>query len=97
MSKHSSRGAAWNRLREVQLANYNYECVGLYPAICEVNENLQLDHIVPKSRGGEDSIENTRILCRSCNGKKSDRDDPKGKAWWSVKYFPNAPIRRPGF
>lgn len=97
MSKWSSKGKEWNRLREIQLANYNYECVGLYPAVCEHTENLQLDHIIPKSKGGEDTVENTRILCRKCNSTKQDREDPKQKAWWSPKYYEHGKqIRRPG-
>ncbi|AUS31506.1 HNH endonuclease [Rhodococcus qingshengii] len=97
MSVHSSRGKEWNKLRQIQLANYNYECVGLFPAVCEVTENLQLDHILAKSKGGEDTLENTRILCRACNSKKGDRDDAKQKAWWSPKYYEQGKsIRRPG-
>lgn len=97
MSKHSSRGPAWERLKQVQLANYNYECIGLFPAVCLVDEELQLDHILPVSRGGEDTVENTRILCKPCNNKKGDRDDPKGKSWWSIRFFPQGAIRRPGY
>lgn len=33
---------------------------------------LQVDHIVPMSRGGKTVPENLQILCRSCNGEKSD-------------------------
>lgn len=96
MSKHSSRGTEWNKLRQLQLENYNYQCVGLYPAICEIDQNLQLDHIIPKSKGGEDTVENTRILCRKCNGKKQDKNDPTEKSWWNPHYFPMGAVRRPG-
>lgn len=33
----------------------------------------ELDHIVPLSKGGSHSYENTQLLCRSCNGWKSDK------------------------
>lgn len=33
----------------------------------------EMDHIVPKSRGGTDTWENTVTACRRCNGKKSNR------------------------
>ena len=33
---------------------------------------LQVDHIVPMSRGGKTVPENLQILCRNCNGEKSD-------------------------
>ena len=32
-----------------------------------------LDHIVPLSKGGEDSFENTQALCRTCNEAKADK------------------------
>jgi len=35
--------------------------------------NLELDHIIPKSRGGGDYYENYQLLCGSCNRIKGDR------------------------
>ncbi len=35
--------------------------------------NLTVDHIVPKSRGGNDSWENLVTACVSCNNKKGNR------------------------
>ena len=35
--------------------------------------NLEIDHIVPKSRGGGDYYENYQLLCGSCNRIKGDR------------------------
>ena len=40
---------------------------------CGSREKLEVDHIVPISRGGDGKIENLRILCRSCNRKKRTR------------------------
>ena len=34
---------------------------------------LEIDHKIPKSRGGPSTIENFQLLCRSCNGEKSNR------------------------
>ena len=34
---------------------------------------LEIDHIKPLSKGGEDTIENKQALCASCNIKKSDK------------------------
>ena len=34
---------------------------------------LEVEHIVPKSRGGTDRVSNLTIACRSCNVKKGDQ------------------------
>ncbi len=35
--------------------------------------NLEIDHIIPKSKGGGDYFENYQLLCGSCNRIKGDR------------------------
>ncbi len=35
--------------------------------------NLEIDHIIPKSKGGGDYYENYQLLCGSCNRMKGDR------------------------
>ncbi len=37
---------------------------------------LTLDHIIPWSKGGEDTVENLRVACASCNSARGNRDDP---------------------
>jgi len=34
---------------------------------------MTVDHIVPKSKGGPDTIENKQCLCFKCNNKKGDK------------------------
>jgi len=34
---------------------------------------LTVDHIIPKSRGGQDTWENLVAACSDCNNKKADR------------------------
>jgi 5-methylcytosine-specific restriction endonuclease McrA len=41
--------------------------------VCGSADELQFDHIVPHSKGGADTIENLRVLCRACNGKRGNR------------------------
>ena len=36
--------------------------------------NFTIDHVVPRSRGGTDHIENLQLLCAACNSLKGDRD-----------------------
>ncbi|KAK3582197.1 hypothetical protein CHS0354_023733 [Potamilus streckersoni] len=35
--------------------------------------NLEIDHIIPKAKGGGDYFENYQLLCSSCNRIKGDR------------------------
>jgi hypothetical protein len=42
--------------------------------ICRATDSeLEIDHIVPVSRGGPDTLDNLQTLCRPCNRSKSDR------------------------
>ena len=36
------------------------------------DDEIELDHIIPHSKGGPTTVENLRLLCRPCNRKKSD-------------------------
>ena len=46
---------------------------------------LEVDPIVPKNNGGEDTIDNYQALCFSCNANKRDTDDT-GFRNLNVKY-----------
>lgn len=39
---------------------------------CGSRQDLTIDHVVPRSRGGVDSWENCVTACRKCNNKKGD-------------------------
>ncbi len=44
------------------------ECV-----FCASTENLQIDHLIPKSRGGSDSADNVVWSCRTCNISRGNK------------------------
>ena len=47
----------------------DYKC-----AYCRTSENLTLDHVVPRSKGGPNTWENLVTCCSDCNVKKGDLD-----------------------
>lgn len=55
-------------VRDTVYARDGHMCV-----ICTATDDLTLDHIYPWSLGGPDTVENLRVLCRSCNSRKGDR------------------------
>lgn len=40
---------------------------------CGQTKNLTIDHIIPKSKGGDNSWENLCLSCSSCNTKKGNK------------------------
>ena len=48
---------------------------GICPKCCQhfEFEEMEGDHIIPWSKGGHTTAENCQMLCRRCNGIKSDR------------------------
>ncbi len=56
--------------------NRLYGMQGGYCAACETHfepRNLEVDHIIARSKGGTDHIENLQLLCGSCNRIKGNR------------------------
>jgi uncharacterized tellurite resistance protein B-like protein len=40
---------------------------------CAADQYLEFDHVIPHTKGGANTVNNIQILCRRCNGIKSDR------------------------
>jgi 5-methylcytosine-specific restriction endonuclease McrA len=40
---------------------------------CGSTKELTIDHIIPRSRGGEDTWENLVVACMPCNSRKGDK------------------------
>lgn len=55
------------------IRNAVFERDGSLCLFCGSTENLSLDHILPWSMGGPDTVENLRVLCRSCNSRRGNR------------------------
>ena len=45
-----------------------------YCALCNSQEDLQLDHIKPIILGGQDLLNNVQLLCKYCHKKKTKKD-----------------------
>jgi ATP adenylyltransferase len=58
------------RYEVLKRARFRCELCGISAA----EKALEVDHIVPVSQKGEDSINNYQALCYSCNATKRDRD-----------------------
>lgn len=56
-------------VREYILAKFGHACV--YCGATDVP--LEVEHVVPKSRGGSDRVSNLALSCHACNQRKGDR------------------------
>ena len=54
-----------DRLRLHHGERQNWRC-----AACTRSRPLELDHILPRGRGGSDTIANTNLKCRECHAGK---------------------------
>ena len=59
-----------------------HELLGRQEGVCNgcriafLFPNLTIDHVIPRSRGGTDHLENLQLLCGACNSIKGDREMP---------------------
>ena len=73
--------------RKLVLRRDNYTCS--YCLAKHKNGSLTIDHIVPKSLGGENSFTNCVAACVACNRKKGNRTPEQ--AGMTLKVIPMAP------
>lgn len=62
-----------NSIRYRVLADGGHRC-----ALCGITaaeRPLDVDHIIPRSKGGSSNYENLQVLCSKCNRSKRDNDD----------------------
>lgn len=58
------------KIRQDVLNKFKHQCTN-----CGTPKRLEIDHIIPVSRGGKDCITNLQVLCKVCNLKKGVRID----------------------
>jgi 5-methylcytosine-specific restriction endonuclease McrA len=78
MAVGSSRGTAWEKVRAQVLQRDQGICV-----YCG-GEATEADHVVPKSMGGTDTLDNLVASCKKDNASKQD------KLWERTYYFNKA-------
>lgn len=60
--------------KNVMLTRYNiFKRDGYRCLYCSATENLTIDHVLPRSRGGTSVWTNLVTACRKCNSKKGNR------------------------
>lgn len=65
--KKNGSTTQWRRIRQTVI-NRDGCC-----QLCGTEDNLSVDHIVPRSLGGTDNLDNLEVLCSSCNSRKGGR------------------------
>ena len=68
-----SGGVISGSMRYELLKEANRKC--LLCGISAKERPLDVDHIVPRSKGGSDDKSNLQVLCSKCNRGKSNKDD----------------------
>ena len=77
---HTTSSSEARRLwREKIKERWDYEC-----AYCGSEKNLTIDHVVPRAKGGESSVENMVCCCYSCN---QDKGHTPWEDWYLSQEF----------
>jgi len=92
------RSDIWNPLQPMRAARQviygRDEGLCMYCGDPVGTRGFELDHIIPKSRGGPDTYTNLVCSCRVCNGRKGDKTlDEAGMKLLAVPYTPNPAAR----
>lgn len=85
MSKQSSRGPAWERVRLFVLNRDGWIC-----QYCDKElkgSDATADHVIPKDAGGTDDPSNLVAACLRCNGLKSNKILIR-TTWYNPRWIP---------
>lgn len=67
----------WKRISKEVFERDGYTCT-----YCEKTGGvLEVDHVIPFSKGGSDDIDNLTTACRKCNRQKRDKSLAEFKEW----------------
>ena len=75
--KERRRRDASSFIAKKSTKQYILDKYGMMCIKCGTTEKITIDHIVPVSKGGEDTHENIQPLCSSCNSKKGIMNNKK--------------------
>ena len=67
-------GSKWKKIRAAALARDRPLCQDCLEREGRVTPAAQVDHVIPKAKGGSDELSNLRSLCREHHDEKSARD-----------------------
>ena len=74
--------------RKVALTRHNiYKRDGYRCVYCGKRDDLTLDHVLPRSRGGKDSWTNLVTACQKCNTYKGNRTPAEAELQMSIRPF----------
>jgi hypothetical protein len=89
-----SKDAVYERDKNVCQYYHRDEKGRRFRYLCK-KEELSIDHIIPRSRGGQDTFINTVTACKTCNIKKKRSKTP-AEAGMELIRLPEIPKRRKG-
>jgi 5-methylcytosine-specific restriction endonuclease McrA len=67
-ARYRSKGYARLRNQKAKMKKMKWK----HCLLCGALDRLTIDHIVPVSKGGTNSLSNLQVLCNDCNIKKGD-------------------------
>lgn len=66
-------GAVWDKLRKQVLIKQNGLCQPCF-ALNKITAASEVDHIVAKSAGGTDKLDNLQAICKNCHKAKTYKE-----------------------
>jgi 5-methylcytosine-specific restriction endonuclease McrA len=82
MSEQRNSAYAYRKMRTRLLSAPGAACV-----VCGSTEQLELDHIIPHSKGGTDDESNQQIMCKYHNNLKSDKLGPMRAPYFNSRWL----------